>query len=263
MVPIIAWKPQDKCLRAACCCHPVLREARAPGLRQRAQGSRPGPVLGGRHPDEGVSAGISSLVMSRRGVTATQTGGGGRGQTSARPPTTNSLRCHPRLPHGPRMWQEGRLTGQFSQTRWRLKPKSRVCLHTARCATPDPTGFSLPSWASAGKVLTVARAGLQLLLPLTERDTLPVLTPAEIQAHGVVLGVSRRGTLTAVPWKQTGPRSHPLPSGAPFSGACHADAHDTGPWAWRRGEVAQSRAAVAYVRPPTGMRAKLPRVSSH
>lgn len=242
---------------------PSATRGPCPGPPAESTGQQARPCPRRQTPHEGVSAGISSLVMSRRGVTATQTGGGGRGQTSARPPTTNSLRCHPRLPHGPRMWQEGRLTGQFSQTRWRLKPKSRVCLHTARCATPDPTGFSLPSWASAGKVLTVARAGLQLLLPLTERDTLPVLTPAEIQAHGVVLGVSRRGTLTAVPWKQTGPRSHPLPSGAPFSGACHADAHDTGPWAWRRGEVAQSRAAVAYVRPPTGMRAKLPRVSSH
>lgn len=87
-----------------------------------------------------------------------------------------------------------------------------------------------------GNVLTITRAGLQLLLPLTERNALPVLTPAEIQAHGVVLSVSRRGTLAAVPWKHMGPMSHPLLSKAPCYGACHADSHDTGHWAWQRGQ---------------------------
>lgn len=58
---------------------------------------------------------------------------------------------------------------------------------------------------SQGNALTITGTGLELLLPLTEGDTLPVLALAQVQAHRVILGIPRRGALTAVTCKHTGP----------------------------------------------------------
>lgn len=50
---------------------------------------------------------------------------------------------------------------------------------------------------------TIASTGPQVLLPLAERDALPILALPHVHAHGVIRSVPRRGTLTAVPcrWK--------------------------------------------------------------
>lgn len=47
-------------------------------------------------------------------------------------------------------------------------------------------------------LFTIAGTGLQVLLGFTERDALPIVTPAVIHTRCVVISVYRRWTLTAV-----------------------------------------------------------------
>jgi hypothetical protein len=56
-----------------------------------------------------------------------------------------------------------------------------------------------PAEKLSAKLLTIARTGLQLLLPLTERDAFSILTLAKIQAHCVIFRISWWGALTAIP----------------------------------------------------------------
>lgn len=101
---------------------------------------------------------------------------------------------------------------------------------------PPPSSALGPAGRTqAGAVLTVTRAGLQPLLPLAEGHALAVLAPAQVQAHRVVLGVSRRGALTAVTCgrgEHTGTR-HPPPASRDGG----TDAHNRGHLAWRRARL--------------------------
>lgn len=109
----------------------------------------------------------------------------------------------------------------------------------------------------AGRALTVARTGLQLLLPLTEGHALPIFALAQVQAHRVVLSVSRRGALAAVTWKHT-TRTHAHESRSPF---CRAGQVTVGTWPSRESKVTQ-RGTTRQHAPSAGLRAKLPSVYS-
>lgn len=108
----------------------------------------------------------------------------------------------------------------------------------------------------AGRALTVARTGLQLLLPLTEGHALPIFTLAQVQAHRVILSVSRRGALAAVTWKHT-TRTHARESQPPFCRAGHS-----GHLARQGVQGDAQRGTTRQQAPSAGLRAKLPSVHS-
>lgn len=109
----------------------------------------------------------------------------------------------------------------------------------------------------AGRALTVARTGLQLLLPLTEGHALPIFTLAQVQAHRVVLSVSRRGALAAVTWKHT-TRTHARVTVPVLQGRAGHSGH----LAQQGVQGDAQRGTTRQHAPSAGLRAKLPSVYS-